>query len=95
MHLIRHPLRNLDCLLTRRRTLRHDESTRKGLASELLPSSKRFAYESSFNRYNIVSDEDLKEAARKHLAYLNRQDASPTERVEKGHLVPLRAAQNE
>lgn len=49
---------------------------------------------SIFARYNIVSDEDLREAARKHLAYLNRQDASPTERVEKGHLVPLRAAQN-
>jgi hypothetical protein len=50
---------------------------------------------SVFDRCNIVSDEDLREAARKHLVYLNRQDASPTEGMEKGHLIPLRPAQNE
>ena len=50
---------------------------------------------SVFDRYNIVSDEDLREAARKHLAYLNRQDASPTERAEKGQVIPLKQVQNE
>jgi hypothetical protein len=50
---------------------------------------------SVFDRYNIVSDEDLREAALKHLAYLNRQDASPTEGVEKGHLIPLKQSHNE
>jgi integrase len=50
---------------------------------------------SVFDRYNIVSDEDLREAARKQLAYLNRQEASPTEGVEKGQVIPLKQAQNE
>jgi hypothetical protein len=49
---------------------------------------------SVFGRYHIVSDEDLREAARKQQAYLDRQNVSPTAGVEKGHLIPLRAAQN-
>ena len=50
---------------------------------------------SVFDRYNIVSDEDLREAAKRHQAYLDRQGVSPTEAVEKGHLIPLKQAQNE
>jgi hypothetical protein len=50
---------------------------------------------SVFGRYNIVSDEDLREAAKRHQAYLNRQIVSPTEAVEKGEVIPLRKAHNE
>jgi integrase len=50
---------------------------------------------SVFDRYNIVSDEDLREAAKKHQAYLDRQAVSSIEAVEKGHVIPLRQAQNE
>ena len=50
---------------------------------------------SVFDRYNIVSDEDLREAARRHQAYLNRQDKLPTDVAEKGQVVPLKQTQKE
>lgn len=50
---------------------------------------------SVFDRYNIVTDEDLKEAARKLQSYLDHQNAFPTETEEKGHVIPLRRAKNE
>ena len=50
---------------------------------------------SAFDRYNIVSDEDLREVERKQQAYLDRQNISPTEGAEKGQVIALKQAQNE
>ena len=50
---------------------------------------------SVFDRYNIVSDDDLREVARKQQAYLDRQSISPTEAAEKGQVIPLKQVQNE
>ncbi len=50
---------------------------------------------SVFDRYNIVSDQDLREAARKMQAYHERlsQTSEPGENV-KGEIIPLSKAQN-
>jgi hypothetical protein len=47
-----------------------------------------------FDRYNIVSDQDLKEAAQKKQAYFEKQDAL-LERPERGEVVQFRQVQSE
>jgi integrase len=50
---------------------------------------------SVFDRYNIVSDQDLKEAARKKQAYHERQNAVVEDDQKRGEVVPFKQAQNE
>ncbi len=49
---------------------------------------------SVFDRYNIVSDEDLRDAARKLQDYLDQQNIFPSERRKKGHVIPLKQDEN-
>jgi hypothetical protein len=50
--------------------------------------------QSVFDRCNIVSDQDLKEAARKHHAYLKSQGSREGDEL-RGQVVEFRQAQNE
>jgi hypothetical protein len=46
-----------------------------------------------FDRYNIVSDRDLQEAARKKQAYHEKQNVQEQEK--RGEVIPFKQAQNE
>jgi len=48
---------------------------------------------SVFDRYNIVSEEDLKEAAQKQLAYLKRQEVSEDHGSGRGQLIAFKQVQ--
>lgn len=48
-----------------------------------------------FDRYNIVSDQDLKEAARKKQAYFEKQDVVELSNPGRGEVIEFRQAQNE
>jgi len=48
-----------------------------------------------FDRYNIVSDQDLKEAAQKKQAYFEKQDAMELSDPGRGEVIQFRQAQNE
>ena len=50
---------------------------------------------SVFDRYNIVSDQDLKEAALKKQAYHEKQNVVVESDQKRGEVIPLRQAQNE
>ena len=48
---------------------------------------------SAFDRYNIVNDQDLREAARKHEIYLKTKANSSETSSERGVIIPLQHAQ--
>ena len=68
---------------------------RAGVSEQVAMKISGHKTRSVFDRYNIVSDEDLKDAARKQQAYLDQQNAIPTGTGEKGHVIPIRQAENE
>jgi hypothetical protein len=47
------------------------------------------------DRYNIVSDQDLREAAQKKQAYFEKQDATELSDPGRGEVIRFRQAQNE
>ncbi len=48
-----------------------------------------------FDRYNIVSDQDLKEAIAKEQAYHARQDVTESVDANRGEVIQFQQAQNE
>ncbi len=48
-----------------------------------------------FDRYNIVSDQDLREAALKKQAYHDKQDTVIETDQKRGEVIPFKQAQNE
>ncbi len=50
---------------------------------------------SVFDRYNIVSDQDLKEAIAEKQAYHARQDVTETVDINRGEVIPFKKTQNE
>jgi hypothetical protein len=49
---------------------------------------------SVFDRYNIGSDQDLKEGSRKKQAYYEKQEAM-AEEIKRGEVIPFKKAQGE
>ena len=50
---------------------------------------------SVFDRYNIVSDEDLREVARKQQAYIEKEISKAHSETNRGHLIQFKQVQNE